>query len=167
MSVISPAVQEVHTLYADHHGWLVGWLRYRLGCGEQAADLAQDTFLRVLVKREADAVRAPRAYLSTIARGLMTDLFRRQDLERAYLEVLATLPAPEAPSPETRALILEALHAIDSMLDGLKPKVREAFLLSQIEGLTYAEIAQQLGITKRSVSNYMVIALEHCYRLAP
>lgn len=166
-SATSPALQEVQTLYTDHHGWLLGWLRYRLGCSEQAADLAQDTFLRVLVKREAYTVRTPRAYLSTIARGLVADLFRRQDIERAYLAVLATLPEPEVPSPETRALMLEALHAIDAMLNGLKPKVREAFLLSQMEGLTYAEIAQRLGITKRSVSNYMVIALEHCYQLAP
>ncbi|MDU5679729.1 sigma factor, partial [Pseudomonas aeruginosa] len=34
----------VSHLYQDHHGWLQGWLRRRLGCAENAADLAQDTF---------------------------------------------------------------------------------------------------------------------------
>jgi len=162
-----PVSKEVHSLYADHHGWLLGWLRHKLGCAHQAADLAQDTFVRVLVKRDADAVRTPRAYLSTIARGLVADHYRRQDLERAYLVVLATLPEPEVPSPEARAILFEALVAIDNMLDGLKPIVREAFLLSQLEGLTYEEIAQRLGVTKRSVSNYMLKALEQCYLLAP
>ncbi|WP_049298462.1 sigma factor, partial [Pseudomonas aeruginosa] len=36
----------VSHLYQDHHGWLQGWLRRRLGCAENAADLAQDTFAR-------------------------------------------------------------------------------------------------------------------------
>lgn len=35
-------------LYQDHHGWLHGWLRKKLGCSHQAADLAHDTFMRLL-----------------------------------------------------------------------------------------------------------------------
>ena len=158
---------DIGTLYSDHHGWLQGWLRRKLGNAGDAADLAQDTFIRVLGKREAPDVRAPRAYLSTIARALVADFFRRQDLERNYLDVLAALPEQHMPSPEERALILEALTAIDAMLDGMKPAVRQAFLLSQLEGLTYAEIAVQLGVTVRTVNNYMRSAIEHCYLLAP
>ncbi len=158
---------DISTLYSDHHGWLQGWLRRKLGNAGDAADLAQDTFLRVLGKREAPDVRAPRAYLSTIARGLVADFFRRQDLERRYLEVLAGLPEQHMPSPETRAILLEALSAIDVMLDGMKPAVRQAFLLSQLEGLSYAEIAGRLGVTVRTVNNYMCSAIEHCYLLAP
>lgn len=159
--------QQVHTLYSNHHGWLHGWLRKKLGNACDAADLAQDTFLRVLAKRETPDVREPRAYLSTIAKGLVADFFRRQDLEKAYLDVLASLPEAQVPSPESRAIVLEALTAIDAMLDGMKPLVRRAFILSQLEGLTYDEIAQQLGVTKRTVSNYMCKAIEHCYLLAP
>ena len=43
----------LHTLYSDHHHWLTGWLRRRLGCPQNAADLAQDTFVKVLVSRQA------------------------------------------------------------------------------------------------------------------
>ena len=53
------------------------------------------------------------------------------------------------------------------MLDGLKPQVRQAFLLSQLDGLTYDQIAAELGVTKRTVGNYMCRAIEHCYLLAP
>lgn len=159
--------RDISTLYRDHHGWLHGWLRRKLGNAGDAADLAHDTFIRILSKREAPDVRAPRAYLSTIARGLVADFFRRQDLERHYLDALAALPEQHMPSPETRALMLEALTAIDAMLDGMKPAVRQAFLLSQLEGLTYAEIAQRLGVTVRTVNNYMLSAIEHCYLLAP
>nr|WP_315182953.1 sigma-70 family RNA polymerase sigma factor [uncultured Albidiferax sp.] len=157
----------IETLYGDHHGWLQAWLRRKLGNPCDAADLAQDTFVRVLSKREAPQVLEPRAYLGTIAKGLVADFFRRQSLERAYLDVLATLPAAHLPSAETQAILLEALTAIDAMLDGLPPLVRQAFLLSQLDGMAYADIAAQLGISVRTVNNYMGKAIAHCYLLAP
>ena len=157
------AQQSVDTLYVTHHSWLRGWLRRKLGCREQAAELAHDTFVRIITARNAAEIREPRDYLATIAKGLVFDLFRKQALERAYLEVLASLPEASLPSLEERALMWEALLQIDRMLDGLKPKVRQAFLLSQLEGLSYAEIAFKLQVTKRTVSNYMTTALEHCY----
>ena len=158
---------EVQTLYSNHHGWLQGWLRRKLGCPHNAADLAQDTFVRVLGKKEPVAAAEPRAYLATIANGLVVDFHRRRALERAYLETLAALPEPQSPSLEERAIVLEALSAIDAMLDGMKPAIRQAFILSQLEGLTYAQIAQRLQVTVRTVNNYMLKALEHCYLLAP
>lgn len=153
---------DVTVLYSDHHGWLQGWLRRKMGNAVDAADLAHDTFLRVLARRDTPALLAPRAYLGAIARGLVADFFRHKDIERAYLDALAALPQAHAPSLEARAIVLEALVAIDTMLDGLKPAVRQAFLLSQLDGLTYEQIAQQLGVTKRTVSNYMCTAIEHC-----
>ena len=158
---------EVQSLYSNHHGWLQGWLRRKLGCPHNAADLAQDTFVRVLGKKEPVAAAEPRAYLATIANGLVVDFHRRRALERAYLETLAALPEPQSPSLEERAIVLEALSAIDAMLDGMTPAIRQAFILSQLEGLTYAQIAQRLQVTVRTVNNYMLKALEHCYLLAP
>ncbi|QSL93405.1 sigma-70 family RNA polymerase sigma factor [Ectopseudomonas toyotomiensis] len=154
------------TLYRGHHSWLLGWLRQRLACPQQAADLAQDTFVRLLLQREAQAPREPRAFLATVARGLLIDHYRRASLERAYLDALAQLPEPEVPSPESQALVMETLVAIDRLLDGLKPVVREAFLLSQLDGLTYPQIAERLGLSVSSIQQYMTQAFTHCYRVA-
>ena len=96
----------VHLLYRAHHGWLHNWLRAKLGDSFDAADLAQDTFVRVLRHRhELDALREPRAYLTTIAKRLVLNLHRRRSLERAYLDALATLPEAHAPSPEQGLLM--------------------------------------------------------------
>ena len=154
---------EVQSLYRDHHRWLRDWLRRKLGCSHHAADLTHDTFVRLLGRKERADPVDPRAYLTTIAHGLVVDFHRRRALERAYLESLAALPGPQAPSPGTRAIVLEALVAIDAMLDGMTPAVRQAFILSQLEGLTYAQIAARLQVTVRTVNNYMLKALEHCY----
>jgi RNA polymerase sigma-70 factor (ECF subfamily) len=150
-------------LYLGHHDWLRGWLRKKLGCPHHAADLAHDTFLRVMLKEEVDTIREPRAYLTTIAHGLVVDHARRRELERAYLETITRLPEPEIPSPETRLLLLETLVRIDALLDGLNPKARTVFLLSRLEGLSYPEIAECLGVSLSSVEKYMAKAVRHCY----
>lgn len=156
----------VKSLYQTHHQWLCGWLRQRLGCVDNAADLAQDTFIRVITQRKATELREPRAYLSTIARSLMIDMFRRRYLEQAYLETLALSPEPLDISPETRALIIETLMEIDRMLDGLGGRTREIFLLAQLDGLSYVEIGRRLNISVNTVKKHAVRALTHCLLLA-
>ena len=152
----------VNDLYCEHHGWLNGWLRKRLGNAFDAADLTQDTFVRVIKARSALDIREPRPYLSRIAKGLLIDLIRRRSLEQAYLDALATLPEALQPSLEEQAILLQALVEIDRLLQGLGPKVKQVFMLSQFDGLTYPQIAEQLNISVRSVNNYMAKAMEHC-----
>jgi RNA polymerase sigma-70 factor (ECF subfamily) len=162
------ACSAVHDLYQAHHGWLQGWLSKKLGSPFDAADLAQDTFLRVLLKRGAEVERGlavPRAYLTTIAGGLVVEHWRRRSLEHAWLDLLSRVPEAEAPSPETRLMFLQALINIDALLDGLKPQVRRAFLWARLEGLTCPEIAQRLGVSLATVERYIATALRHCYEL--
>ena len=166
MSTPDLALQHrVHQLYHDHHGWLQGWLRKRLGCADKASDLAQDTFVRLISQRNDPHLREPRAYLSSIARSLMIDGFRRRALEKAYLETLAALPEPLDISPEQRALILETLLEIDRMLDGLGQRCREIFLLAQLEGLSQVQISQRLGLSTNTVRKHLVRALTQCLLL--
>lgn len=152
-------------LYRAHHGWLRGWLRQRLSNSADAADLAQDTFLRVLLARTAGTLHEPRHYLATIARGLVIDLYRRRSLEQAYLEALALRPEQYAPSAEERAEILDSLIAIDRMLDGLGPRTRAIFLAVQLNGLTYEKAAERVGVSVSTVRKHLAIGLLHCLQL--
>lgn len=154
--------EEIHALYIDHHGWLKGWLRRRLHSAGDAADLAHDTFLRLLAREAPIAAREPRAFLATVARGLVANFYRRQQIESAYLEALAALPEAEAPSPETRALVLETLVEIDRRLSALPAPVRRAFLLFQFDGMPQADIATQLGVSLATVQRYVVRGLHQC-----
>lgn len=151
-------------LYAAHHPWLQEWLRRRLGCREDAADLAHDTFVRVLTGRHAAAIREPRAFLTTLAQRTLFSFWRRRDLERAYLDSLQSMPVPSAPSEESRALVIEALVHIDSMLRRLPAKARQAFLYSQLDELSYAEIAQRIGVSVITVRRYMKQAITLCVK---
>jgi len=158
--------QDFHNLYRDHHGWLQGWLRGKLGNACDAADLTQDTFVRVLRREDTPVlVREPRAYLTHIARHLLIDFFRRADLERAYLADLAQVAIEFHPSPEEKAIVLQALQDIDRMLDGLTAKTRAAWLYSRLDGLTHAEIAALLGVSVPRIRQYLAKASTHAYML--
>ncbi|AHV94127.1 RNA polymerase sigma factor, sigma-70 family protein [Bordetella holmesii 30539] len=137
-------------------------MRRQLGNSFEAADLAHDVFVRLL-GRPTIETREPRAYLSTIARGLLVDHWRRRELERAWLEVLANTPQELAPSPESRMLVLEALIKIDQMLDSLKPKVRQAFLWAQLDGMRCPQIAERLGVSLATAERYVAAGLRQCY----
>jgi RNA polymerase sigma factor (sigma-70 family) len=167
VSTVSPThASHLSTLYSEHHGWLYGWLRGKLGNRAEAADLAQDTFLRLLGKRDAESLREPRGYLATIARGLLIDRYRRQALEHAYLEALAQQAEPVSMCAETHAIIIETLLAIDRLLDSLGARTRAIFLLAQIEELSYVDISRRLGMSLPTVKKHLVRAYTECLMLA-
>lgn len=157
----SPFADPVHVLYVDHHAWLQGWLRRKLGDTHQAADLAHDTFERVITGRQASALQEPRAYLTTLAQRVLYTFWRRRELEKAWIDALATLPEGLAPSPEDYCLVREAIEAIDLRLNGMPPKARQAFLLRRVDGMKHAEIAAAMGVSEPTAERYFKQALVH------
>lgn len=110
-------------------------------------------------------MREPRAYLARIAHGLLVDHRRRQALERTWLETLAAMPETAEPSREEHQLIADALTRIDALLDGLKPRGREVFLLSRLEGKSYPRIGEQLTVSLSAVEKDVVHVLRRCYQV--
>jgi len=166
---MSAAHHSLHSLYSEHHGWLQAWLRRRLGSRHDADDLAQDTFVRLLLRAPqaagVDGLREPPAYLTTVARGLLIDFWRRGDLERAYLADLALQPEALQPSPEERLAAVQMLQAVDALLQGLTSKTRAAWLMSRLDGCTHAEIAAQLNVSVPRVRQLLANAARHAYQL--
>ena len=159
-------IVEIDTLYRDHHHWLFSWLRKKLNCQHQAADIAHDTFTRLLSLSHLPCLQEPRAYLVTTAKRLLIDQTRKQRIEQAYLAELTR--AAEAmdgfPSAEDIAAAVQILDKISQVLTGLAEKPRQVFLLHYFDGLTHAAIGAQLGVSDRMVRKYLVQALVHCHQ---
>lgn len=162
------ARHQAHALYAQHHGWLFGWLRARLGDSADAADIAHDTFLRLLLgNRSPEQLgREPRALLTHIAKGLVVDHWRRKDVERAYLEALRHLPRGQVPSSEEGLIIVETLMRVDAVLAALPRPTRRMFLLAQLDGLTLRQISEQTGVAVITVRRHVKKALLACMTAA-
>lgn len=155
---------DVAALFRAHYLWLCSRLRQYLGNVSSVEDIAAETFVQLLEAPQVIAIREPRALLTTIARRLIHELWRRRDLERRHLDQLQLLDQPTAPSPEELAQLTQALHGLDRTLARLPGKVRATFLLSRVDGLTYPQIATELGISPRSVSVYMTRCTALCAR---
>lgn len=155
----------VDELYTDHHGWLFAWLRRKLGCAHNAADISHDTFLRILLSpRTLSDMRQPRAYLSTTARRLIIDDARRKRLETAYLEELArhAESGEVAPSAEQVHASLRTLENLCFALEGLGETARQVIILRYLTGLSQVDIARRLDISERMVRKHLVQGLLHC-----
>lgn len=150
------------SLFRAHHGWLLGRLFRRVRDRAEAQDVASETFARLMGYRRLAGLQEPRAYLSTVAKSVLVQLWRHREIERAWTDSLAAQPEDFMPSPEERAQWLQALERIARALDGLPPKACQAFLLSQLDGLTYAEIAERLGVSASMVRKYMAQGLQRC-----
>lgn len=141
--------------YLRHRAWLTALLTKRYG-EHDAADIAQDTWLRVQRYASPSPIRRPKALLARIAVSLAIDRGRkatRQKLLDANHGVLSTEPIA---SSQEQALFFE------QMMLALPPKLRDVFALNHVRGLTYREIAQLRGISVKAVEKRMTQAIARC-----
>ncbi len=137
---------------------LVGMVKSR----ETAADLVQDTYLRLLRCGEERVVEQPRALLHRIAGNLAIDHLRKAtNAVHAADSMDAAMAAPcQAPSPEQELLGKQRLRIFFQVIEGLPPRSREAFVLCRVYGYSYQEIAARLNISESGVEKLLMRALD-------
>ncbi len=121
------------------------------------ADLRQEVYLRVCEAATHQIPRPVRPLLFTIARNLMIDRMRRGSVIPidAVADLEALNIAADAPGPDRNAMARSELRRLQGALDELPPRCREVLILRRIEGLSRSEIAQQMGITEKTVTQYL------------
>ncbi|WP_455806030.1 sigma-70 family RNA polymerase sigma factor [Pseudomonas fluorescens] len=158
------AISHRHTvddLFRAHYRWLCAYLRRHLHDAASIEDIASETFVQLLEAPTLRAIREPRALLTTVAQRLLYQRWRRANLERGYRQ---QIDVDYAASAEEIVQLSQTLNRLDHSLQRLPGKVRTAFLLARIDGLTYPQIAAELGISQRSVSEYMSRSQALCDR---
>jgi len=136
------------------------------GSAEDAAEVAQETFIRVLRSLSSyDPDRPFRTWLFTIARNLAADEARRasfrrvEPLDRPGPHGAAQAPADDPP-PDRAADASLLRPKLEAALASLPPEQREVFLLREHAGLRFAEIAKVTGSPENTVKSRMRYALE-------
>jgi RNA polymerase sigma-70 factor (ECF subfamily) len=157
----------VERLFTEQGGVLQSFLFRRVRRQPDAADLAQEVYLRMLRVPDIEAIRSPESYLFVVASNLAKEHARHGHVERSALDVddpqvqeqLAELPA--FPADLDREQRVDRLREV---LDQLPPKCRAAVVLQYWHQQSYQQIAQQLGISTNMVKKYLSQALVHCRR---
>jgi RNA polymerase sigma-70 factor (ECF subfamily) len=158
-------------LYQTEGSWLTRFFRARLRSVEDASDLVQETMLRFLRAQQSSTIDAPQHYLRRTAANLLVDHEMRGStrIARNSVEMIVDIHSPITIDPHQDLESREELDYWDKVLSMLKPRTREIFLLSRVEGYSYKEIAAEYGMTIWGVKKHMTKAIAHIdmYRREP
>lgn len=153
-----PVTFDVHDLFRRHSKELTRFLRRRVPSADVAADLTQEAFLALWAARSRTSIADGHAYLFRTATNLAINHNRRQRI-LSFVDdpdtALATL-ADEAPSAEQVLLSRQELMIVYATLKEFPPAHRAVFILSRIDGRTFAEIGRMLDIQPRTAFGHMV-----------
>ena len=127
---------------------------------ELAKDLAQETFLKIWNNREKlPAVTNFSAFLFTVARHLAIDHLRKKVFTTNNEDYLVDYFSDDAITPHEKAEYKELEKLLNSAINNLPAQLQQVFRLSRFEGLSHAEIALRMNITRVTSKSYMVRAL--------
>lgn len=158
----SGRAEQITCLFDEHNRSLVRFLRARLHSEEEAKELAQEAYVRLLRLDDTDTISYLRAYLFRIAANLATDRLKQRD-RRARIRNVVLFDAGEvSPAPERGLAASDELALVREAIEELPAKCRMAFLLHKIHELSVVETARQMELSVRMVRLYIARALAHC-----
>ena len=156
----------VERLFAEQRGALKAFFRRRTRTAD-AADLAQEVYLRMLRIRDPRAIRDPVLYLFTVANNLVKEqgVLDRRRATDVDIEAVAT---PEQlcvlPNFEGERDAAQRSARLQAVLKQLGPKCQAAVILRFTHELSYREVAGRLGVSPQMARKYVEQALSHCRR---
>ena len=151
------ARSDLDLLYRNHAPGLRRRLRARVRSHDEANDLVQDAFARLLGSRSLARVRDPGAFLNRIVRNLLIDRSRRLSARPPHVSIVDEIAVPP---DQGQAIEVEQMRQrYRDLVALLPPRTRDVFLLHRIEGVGYKEIAERLDISIRTVEWHVAQAI--------
>lgn len=149
-----------------HHDSLIRFLRQRLRVPEDAFDVAQEAYIRMMQYQSSKDIKSPSSMLFRIAINVANDLGRaeqsRHVKDQCPLDDVDLVS--DQPSAERQLAAEQDLSLLYEVIEQLPPKCRQAFLLSRVKLMTYPQIAQHCGISVKMVEKHISHALAVCAR---
>ncbi len=139
---------------------LLRFLRARLANEEDAEDLAQEAYLRLLRASDTKLIRDPVAYLFRIARNLVYEWYTSRPPSSESLDDVDVLD--EGLTVEALANCNQQIDRLEAVLQHLPPKCRAAIVMHRRDGMTYEEIASALDVSPAMVKKYLSQGLSRC-----
>ncbi len=152
----------IERLFQEHNDSLLRFLSARMGSHQEAKEVAQEAYVRLLSLDSPGAVSYLRAFLFKTASNIAIDRLRtRRSSERlASFDFFGS--SADAASAEQHVAGMQDVMLLQRLLDELPLRCRRAFMLNRFQGLDIAAIAADLHTTERSVRRYIMQALVHC-----
>ncbi|WP_257547154.1 RNA polymerase sigma factor [Sphingopyxis sp. DBS4] len=158
--------QTFDAFYRAQHERLFHFFRRKVG-REEAPDLVQEAFTCVLRSGAFERLENPQGYLTRTAQNLLINRARTWRRKKCMLYPLdEARDAPIHPRQEWGIEARELRAAYRRALLALPLRTRRIFLMHRLKGMSYREIAEQLGVGEKGVEYHMMRALARCRRAA-
>jgi RNA polymerase sigma factor (sigma-70 family) len=151
--------QRIDQIFREHNQLLLRFLAARLGSEQDAKEVAQEAYVKLLQLDNPAGVSFLKAFLFKTAANIAIDRVRRRQAVGRRRHYFAELLFEESPELSTSAA--QDADVTAAALDELPDHWRAAFLLSRLDGLGTDEIAARLGVTDRAIRKYLVKTLMH------
>lgn len=156
----------VHDVIARNHDALIRFLRQRLNVSDDAHDVAQETYIRMLRYGDLSTVKSPVALLFRVALNVLTDFHRsRRSRERRHTCNLSEAQLISETSAEREATAAQTLELLTQAVMRLTPRCREIFVQSRVSCMTNAELASHHGLSIKAVEKHIRYARAECLKL--
>lgn len=140
-----------------HEAMLMRFLDQNWRNKSDLEDLRQEVYAKLLEAAHNGRPEHTKAFILTTARNHLINRVRREQV--VPIEAMADIGelglAMDTPGPERIVLARDSLRRLQSALDRLPPRCREAVILRRVEGLTRREIAQRMGIGEKTVAEHI------------
>lgn len=152
--------QAFEWLFLEWHPRLVDFFIRILQDEDAAYDLAQDVFFDIWTSRDKfSEVNSFGAYLFQMARFKAYNYFDKTQVKARFRQEVTNIGSDSIPSGESALYASETESLIRRELEKMPEKRRRVFIMSRYEGYSNDEIAQKLGISKRTVENHITTVL--------
>jgi RNA polymerase sigma-70 factor (ECF subfamily) len=147
------------SFYKNNYNHVVNFLRSKCNCHEKAQDLTQESFVKFYQNIDKVEQGKENSYLFTIANNLFIDLKRKDKVKMNYMNAsVHTEVFAESPDFIIRQKEFQSL--MNHQINALPPLCAQVLVLNKIEKKTYAEIAEIIGLSIKSVEKKMSVALK-------
>ena len=154
--------QRISRLFSEHNESLIQFLATRLRSVQEAKEVAQEAYVRLLSLEDSGAVSFLRAFLFKTAANLAVDRIRSRNRQQQALDAGLCDESRETPTPDREAASAQEVEIVRRLIGELPPKCRHAFLLHRVHGAEFSEIAQEMGLSERMVRHYVLRAVLYC-----
>jgi RNA polymerase sigma factor (sigma-70 family) len=150
--------QNFQTTYRDYKTQLRNFIYYKCGDLDRADDITQESYIRLWENCKSLVMEKVRAFLYTVANRLLIDQARHDKIRLKFASENAT--GLNSEDPEYLAKHQEFKEGLEQAISALPETQREVFLMNRIDSLTYAQIAERLELSQKTVEKRMHLALQ-------
>jgi RNA polymerase sigma factor (sigma-70 family) len=155
---------EIKALFQSHNDELVRYLTGHLKSREEAVEVAQEAYVRLLRLDDASTIGFLRAFLFRTATNIAIDRQRKNTRAQAYADHEAADEASQifGFTPEREVAAKQSLARVVECIESLPAKCKHAFVEFKLRHRSYDDIAEEMGISTSMVRKYVIRALVHC-----